>query len=158
MVSIVVAVAANGVIGNKGGIPWHIPADLKRFKQLTLGETVVMGRKTWESLPIKPLPDRQNIVVSSQDLDLPKGVLLAKSYQQALNLAANDVFVIGGSRLYREALDCGAETVHMTKVYGHYDGDTHLFGFDESKFDVVWSELNVVPNLNYDFITYQRKV
>lgn len=108
----------NGVIGVNGKIPWHIPEDMKRFKSLTTGHAVIMGRKTWESLPVKPLPDRTNIIISFTHKN--KYVFRFNSLLEAI-LHADFVqqhsfaFIIGGSRLYEEALPL-ADTVYLTKV------------------------------------------
>ena len=100
-VGIIVAYNKDRVIGREGTIPWHYSADLKRFKQLTLGTTVIMGRKTWESLPKKPLPDRINFVVTRTSLP---GVTCFPSVNQALTAATRPVWFIGGQRIYQEAL------------------------------------------------------
>ncbi|RYY21017.1 MAG: dihydrofolate reductase [Cytophagaceae bacterium] len=128
MVSLIVAAAENGVIGRQGQLPWHLPADLKHFKALTLGRPVVMGRRTFESIG-RPLPGRANIVLTSQlAWPAPAGVLLAHSLPEALALAATqpggeEVCIIGGGEIYRQALP-GADVVHLTEVHTTVpDGD-----------------------------------
>lgn len=108
MITLIAAVAENGAIGRDGTIPWHIEGELAFFKRETLGGAVVMGRRTWESLKGRPLPDRLNIVVSSRDLDLPEGVLIARGVGAALQ-AADDagyarVYGIGGYSIYEEMM------------------------------------------------------
>lgn len=128
-INIIAACDQNGLIGINGKIPWYIPEDLQRFKQLTTGNAVIMGRKTWESLPIKPLPDRINIVLSSTPeyaqeyaYDLEDDVYSKSSLQFALPIAnsyCRETFIIGGQRLYEEALPL-ADTVYLTKVKSTY--------------------------------------
>jgi dihydrofolate reductase len=98
---IIAAVSPEGVIGVEGGIPWHYSADMKRFKRLTIGTTVIMGRLTWESLPRKPLPDRRNLVITSKDLE---GVECFRDIPSALATCEGDVWFIGGARIYEEAM------------------------------------------------------
>ncbi|MEM6559061.1 MAG: dihydrofolate reductase [Myxococcota bacterium] len=102
-IGILVAVSPEGVIGLDGGIPWHYPADLKRFKRLTVGTTVIMGRLTWESLPRRPLPERRNIVVS-QHPERVEHDDVASSVLQAIELSHGETWVIGGARVYAEAM------------------------------------------------------
>ena len=101
---LVLAVADNGVIGKDGGIPWHISDDMKRFKALTLGHTVVMGRKTWDSLPKKPLPGRVNVVVTHQKDWHAEGAITASSLGQATSGTSGVVMIIGGAEIYERAL------------------------------------------------------
>jgi dihydrofolate reductase len=128
MVSLIVAAAENGVIGRQGQLPWHLPADLKHFKTLSLGHPIVMGRRTFDSIG-KVLPGRTNIVLTSHPTWLaPAGVLVAHSMPEALALAATqpggeDVCVIGGGEIYRQALTA-ADVVHLTEVHTTVpDGD-----------------------------------
>src|ERR1700754_5114584 len=97
---LVVAIADNGVIGKEGGLPWHISEDLKRFKALTAGHTIVMGRKTWDSLPRKPLPGRTNVVVTRQADWQAEGAVRAASLGQAVDGTSGPVFIIGGAEIY----------------------------------------------------------
>ena len=124
MVSIVVAFAGNGVIGRDGGLPWHLPTDMKRFRELTIERVVIMGRRTFESLPdrFRPLPDRRNLVLSSRrDWQAP-GAEVFPDLASALEACAGDCFVIGGEQTYREALSL-AERVYATEVEGEIDGE-----------------------------------
>ncbi len=123
-VSLIVAVAANGVIGRDGGLPWRLSTDLRRFKGLTMGHHIVMGRRTWESIG-RPLPGRTTVVVTGQrDLQV-EGVLIARTPDEALALAAGDdeVFVVGGAGLYR-AFIARADRIYLTRVHAEPDGDT----------------------------------
>ena len=139
-VAAVVAMDENRLIGKAGGLPWHVPEDLAHFRNLTKGHVVVMGRKTWESLPEKfrPLPGRINVVVSRDlgKLALPDGVLGVNSPEEAVRVArsvARDgqrVWIIGGAELYRATLPLCSE-VHLTVVDGSHEGDAWLPSFEE---------------------------
>lgn len=125
-VSLIWAEAADRVIGMDGAIPWHLPEDLQRFKELTMGSTVVMGRVTWESLPksVRPLPGRRNIVVTRQaSYDAP-GAETVPSLEQALEMADGDVWVIGGASIYEQAM-AHADRVVRTRIHVQAAGDTH---------------------------------
>ncbi len=112
---IIAAVSPSGVIGVGGRLPWHYPADLKRFKRLTLGGAVIMGRHTWESLPVKPLPGRRNIVVTRRRLDVPPGVEVYADLGSAVAAAGSDVWFIGGRRIFEEAMRY-ADAIDLTYV------------------------------------------
>jgi dihydrofolate reductase len=134
---VVAAMARNRVIGHQGRMPWHLPADLKHFKAITLGHPVVMGRKTFESIG-KPLPGRLNVVISRQRLQLPDGVALAGSLEEALR-ACNDagrVMVIGGGEIYRQALPL-ASGLELTYVDDQPAGDTRFPEFDRMDWDLT---------------------
>lgn len=112
----------NGVIGDRGKLPWSIPEDLKRFRQLTLHHTVIMGRKTWEfDLQKRPLPNRRNIIVSSQSLQAD-GVEFVRSLSEALNCTNEKRFVIGGASIFQQAIQF-AEILEITWIEGGYAGD-----------------------------------
>lgn len=125
MISFVVAVAQNGVIGRDGGLPWHISSDLKRFKEITMGKPVVMGRKTWDSLPRRPLPGRRNIVITRQRDFAPEGAEVAVTPEQALRLTegAPEVAVIGGGEIFRLFWPL-VDRLYLTVVDLAVDGDT----------------------------------
>lgn len=125
-VVLVVARAANGVIGRDGRIPWRIPEDLRRFRRLTIGKPCIMGRKTWQSLPKKPLPDRLNIVLTRDPLFAAPGAFVAHSLDAAAARArsesADEIAVIGGARLYGETLPF-ADAIYLTEVHADFEGD-----------------------------------
>ncbi len=126
ILSIIVAVAQNGVIGQGNKLPWHIPEDLKRFKQLTTGHAVIMGRKTYESIG-KPLPNRKNIVITRQPgYDAP-GTFVVSSLQEAIQLSSQwddeEAFVIGGAEIYRQTIPL-ADRIYLTIVRQDVAGDT----------------------------------
>ena len=134
----VVAVAKNGVIGRDGGLPWRISSDLKRFRAITMGKPVIMGRKTWESLPRKPLDGRTNIVVTrNRDFAAP-GALIATSLKNALARAqGEEVCIIGGGELFREAMPI-ADRLYVTEIDLEIAGDTFFPPVDP----VVWREVS----------------
>ena len=123
MRGIIVATSPEGVIGKDNTIPWHYSEDLKRFKRLTIGKTVIMGRNTWESLPIKPLPGRRNIVITRSLLE---GVECFRSIDEAVNTCEGDVWFIGGAGIYREAMD-SADCIDMTLVPDNVNGDSCIY-------------------------------
>ena len=139
MVSIIAAVAANGVIGDRNALLWHISEDLKHFKALTTGHPVVLGRKTWESLG-RPLPNRENVVITRQRIDIP-GCRVAHSLAGALELfpESEEVFVIGGAQIYAEALPL-ARRFYLTRVFRSYEGDTRFPAWDEREWRLTDSE------------------
>jgi len=132
-VGIIVAVSPEGVIGVDGGIPWHYSSDMKRFKRITTGTTVIMGRHTWESLPKKPLKDRRNIVITSRDLE---GVDCYLDIASALASTTGDVWFIGGARIYEEAMG-HADLIDLTYVPDHVDtkGAVRFPEIDETVWD-----------------------
>jgi dihydrofolate reductase len=121
--SLIVAVARNGVIGKDNAMPWHIPEDLKRFRALTMGHHIVMGRRTWESIG-RPLPGRMSVVVTRDPGYSAPGAVVAHSLAEAMAACAGDdeVFVIGGAGIYREAL-ASADRIYLTEVQADYPGD-----------------------------------
>ena len=150
-VTLILAAAENGVIGKDGAIPWHISDDLKRFKALTLGKTVVMGRKTWDSLPRKPLPERRNIVVTRQKTWQADGAE-TMALEQALEA---EVFVIGGAEIYRAALP-RTDRIELTEVHRAFDGDAE-FEFDRKGWKEIARENHATPEgLAYSFVTLTR--
>ena len=111
--------AKTGIYGHNGGIPWKLSGDMQRFKELTLGETVVMGRGTWESIParVRPLPNRQNIIIASKEVSHPQGVFVVKSIDQAMEVATSkSIFFIGGERIWYPAMEIADEVI-LTIVY-----------------------------------------
>ena len=155
MITLVVAVARNGVIGKDGAIPWRLPEDLKRFKALTLGHTVVMGRKTWDSLPEKnrPLPGRRNVVVTRDAQWQAHGAVRA-TLEDAL-AEEGEIFVIGGAEIYRAALS-RARRIELTEVHKDFHGDA-AFTFDRSQWQEVAREDHTAPDgLAYSFVTLER--
>ena len=137
MVSIIVAVAQNGTIGDKISLLWHIKEDMRFFRTTTSGHAVIMGRKTFESLGSKPLPKRTNIVITRQDVEF-EGALTAHSLQEAIRMAEGDeeVFIIGGAQIYAQALEC-ADRLYLTLVERDYEGDTSFPEIDYRYWQLV---------------------
>jgi dihydrofolate reductase len=158
--ALIAAVAQNGVIGADNRLPWRLPEDLRRFKALTIGHTVVMGRRTWESLP-RALPDRQNVVITRQRGYAANGARVVDSLEQALAVATlpPPVCCIGGGEIYRLALD-RATIVHLTLIARDFAGDTTFPRLDPA----VWRETAREPHrvdgpdgYDYAFVTYERR-
>ena len=156
--TLIAAVAANGVIGRDGTLPWRLSADLKRFKALTMGHPVIMGRKTWESLG-RPLPGRLNIVITRNPDYRPEGASVAASLDAALALAADaaEVFVIGGEEIYRIALS-RADRLQLTEIQQDFAGDARFPELDRSGWLTVTRERHLdASGLPYAFATYERR-
>lgn len=152
---IIAAVAENGAIGKDGEIPWHIPEDLKHFKQKTAGHPVIMGRKTFESLPenFRPLPNRTNIVLTRSDMN-KEGIRIAGSLEEAYSIAEeldDKAFIIGGASVYEQALT-EADKMEITEVKKEVDGDTFFPDFDREE----WDEEKRESHEEFDFVTYTR--
>ena len=160
--SLIVAMSENRVIGRTGQLPWRLSADLRRFRQLTMGHHLVMGRKTWESIG-RPLPGRISIVVSRQPDYQADGAHVVADLQQAIEQAAGDaeVFVIGGGEIYRQAVPL-TERIYLTLVHAVIDGDT---SFPELETD-RWRLLERSPihpadeknDHDYSFLVYERAI
>ena len=159
--SIVAAVARNGVIGREGGIPWHIPEDMARFRALTTGHPVVMGRKTWDSLPdrFRPLPGRRNVVVTRNPEWTADGAERAASLETALELldGPETVFVIGGASLYDQALPL-ADDLELTEVDLEPEGDAFFPAWDREAFEEMSRDARVSEDgTPFAFVTYRRR-
>ncbi len=159
--SLVAGLARNGVIGRDNAIPWHIPEDVRRFKQLTTGHAVVMGRRTWDSLPerFRPLPVRRNVVVTRQGDWTADGAERAGSLEEALELleGATQVFVIGGAELYAAALPLADELL-LTEIDADVVGDRFFPPFERGDFDEVAREPHVSEDgTRFSFVTYVRR-
>jgi len=124
MISIIVAVAENNVIGKDNKLIWHLPKDLKHFKETTTGHFIIMGRKTFESNG-RPLPNRTNVIITKDKNYQAEGCVILHSLQDAINIAKNDseVFIIGGGEIYKQAMPI-ADRIYLTKVHHLFDGDT----------------------------------
>lgn len=157
--TLIAAVANNGVIGKDNRLPWHLPADLKHFKALTTGRTVIMGRKTWESLPdnFRPLPGRQNIVVTRNAAYRAEGAAVVTSLPAAIAAAQSDeAFVIGGAELYAAALPL-ADRLQLTEIDAAFDGDTHFPAIDTNQWRETARETHRdEAGTGYAFVTYER--
>jgi dihydrofolate reductase len=159
VVSLVVAMANNGVIGKDGKLPWHIPEDMRRFRALTIGKPCIMGRRTWDSLPKKPLPGRMNIIVSRDRNFRADGAAVVHSLDEALALAADvpEICVIGGAEIYKAALP-HASRIHLTEVHAAVDGDTRLVPFDRAHWrETAREDHATVEGLRYSYVTLERR-
>ena len=163
MISAIVAMDENNGIGFNGQLLEKIPEDLRRFKLLTQEKIVVMGRKTWDSLPKKPLPDRLNIIISNKikiidTLTISMNIEEIKSrLKRALKDQDEEWFIIGGGQIYNELLPF-CDRIYITKIYKKYENvDTYFPNIDEQKWNIVHqSEILTYNNLQYQFLTYDR--
>jgi len=154
---LVAAVAANGIIGAAGRLPWRLPEDLKHFKRLTMGHPVIMGRRTWESLG-GALPGRENIVVSARSGYEAPGAAVASSLDAALALCIGEpvAFVIGGTRLFEAALPLASGLV-MTEIKRDYAGDTWFPRYDRSQWRESQREAHTAADgTRFDFVLYEK--
>ena len=148
-VIIIVAVSENNVIGKDNKIPWYIKEDLTRFKKLTTNHTIIMGRKTFLSLPKKPLPNRENIVLSRSNFKFDN-VIVKKSLSEAIKCSKNNkIFIIGGTSVYKEAIKV-ANRLEITKIHKTYEGDTFFPNISMSDWELIKEE----KRENYSFQTY----
>jgi dihydrofolate reductase len=152
---IIAAVAENGVIGKDGELPWHIPEDMEHFKELTMGNPVMMGRTTFESLPghARPLPDRTNIVLTRSGVE--EDIHEAGSMDEAYRIAekhGDKVFIAGGASIYKQALP-EADRIELTRIHQEHEGDTRFPEVDWSN----WKEVERDERDELTFLTYRRK-
>lgn len=149
MISIIAAVAENRVIGNNGDIPWYIPDDFKHFKETTLNSTIIMGSKTWDSLPKKPLPKRQNVIMSRTRKE-DNGIWVSNKEDAIKASEYDDIYVIGGEQIYQEFMDI-ADFLIISQIKMKPSGDTF--------FPIIsndWEIIRVVEHEDFDILTYKR--
>lgn len=156
MIALIAAVAKNGVIGSKNALPWYLPEDLKHFKKVTTGKTVMMGRKTFESILARlgtPLPNRDNVVVTrNKEYQVPAGVFVHTNIKDAMHAHGSaDIFVIGGGELYAQTIDL-ADTLHITHVDKEVEGDVKFPAIDQKK----WRLESEEKHEGYSFAVYRR--
>jgi dihydrofolate reductase len=174
MISAIVAVADNGVIGKQGGLPWHLPAEMARFKQITMGHPIIMGRKTHESIG-RALPGRTNVVITRDKSYRAEGCEVVGSLNEAIMKAKQaervsaaqtskkfrrprEIFIIGGEQIYREAMPV-LERIYLTKVHAKIDGDK-FFYYDPEEWKQVSSEKHPADSRNqydFEFTVLERK-
>lgn len=160
IVSAVVAIAEDNGIGKNNQLLWRLPADLKHFKEITTGHTVIMGRKTYESVG-RPLPNRRNILITRKtDLEIP-GVTVVNTLQQALDLCSDEeeVFIVGGAEIYKMAMDA-TNRIYLTVVHGTFDADTFFPAIDRNVWKETAEEKHEADEKNpfaYTFSTLVRK-
>ena len=156
MIKIIVAMSENRVIGNNNELIWKLSSDLKRFKELTTNNTVVMGRKTYESIG-RPLPNRRNIIITRNSEYLVEGCEIVSSLEEALLLTNNKCFIIGGGEIYKQSLEV-ADKIYLTLVHKEFEGDTQF-----PELGKEWATINTEDfvaddknEYNYSFIEYER--
>ena len=162
LVSLVAAVAENNVLGRDNQLPWHLPADLKYFKQLTTGHHVLMGRKTWESIG-KPLPNRISLVVSRSDDFRPEGAAVVRTVEEGIEAARNagetELFIIGGGEIFRLAMPL-ADRIYLTRINHNFEGDVFFPEIDTNLWKETKSERFTADEKNpygYCFVMLMRK-
>ena len=158
-ISLLVAMAKNRVIGVNNTLPWHLPADLKRFKAMTMEHHIVMGRKTYESIGM-PLPGRTSVVVTRNADYAPPGVVVANSLEAALSACGSDteIFVIGGAEIFTQALEF-ADTLYITEIKRDVAGDVSFPKFDKTEWQEISREVHhqeTPEPLEYHFVQYRR--
>jgi dihydrofolate reductase len=160
-VTLVLARADNGIIGSAGGIPWRISEDTKRFKALTIGKPIIMGRKTWESFPKRPLPGRTNIVITRDRAYAAPGAVVVQSLDDALARAAQEapapIMVVGGAEIYREATP-RATRIELTEIHRDFSGDAIMPEFSKDDWrEVAREEHSTRDGLRYSYVTLVRR-
>jgi dihydrofolate reductase len=161
MISIIAAISEDCGIGKNNDLLWNIPEDLKRFKRLTLGKTVIMGRKTWESLPRKPLPGRKNVVITDVQGEAIPNAITSYSIIDALSKCADDeeVFIIGGGSIYRQFMPL-AGRLYITHVHRSVPADIYFPEIDMNTWEIVEKDdsgANKKDSIPYTYIIYERK-
>jgi len=163
-VSLIVAVAENGVIGKDNQLPWHLPADMKYFRDTTMGHCVIMGRKNYDSIPLKyrPLEGRTNIVVTWQQGFIAEGCIVVNSLEDALKEANNkketEVFIIGGADIYRQTINI-ADKIYYTKIHHAFDGDAFFPKVDVGRWELTTKRYISAGEKNkfsFSFCVYER--
>nr|AIA13259.1 Dihydrofolate reductase [uncultured bacterium] len=163
ILSLLVAASENNVIGRNNELPWHLPNDMKFFKNTTWGLPVIMGRKTYDSLKSEPLPGRTNIVITRQQDWKPEGIIVVHSLQDAISAAqdteSNEIFVLGGGEIFKEAIEIG-HRIYITRVHAVVEGDVFFPKIDESKWKQV-SKRDCFADekhaYDYTFETWERR-
>jgi dihydrofolate reductase len=151
-ISIIAALDENNVIGKDNKLIWHLPADLKHFKELTTGHHLIMGRKTWESIGSKPLPNRTCIVITRDKNYKAEGGILAYSLEEALSLVKNDeeVFIAGGAEIYKQAMGL-AHKLYITRVHHSFNGDAFFPVIGKEWFEAINNDFEKDEKNKYDF-------
>lgn len=160
-ISIIVAIASNYAIGRDNQLLWHISNDLKHFKKITSGHTVIMGKKTYESLPFKPLPNRENIILTDVAGETISGCTMVYSISEILEMCKNkeECFIIGGGSVYKQFMP-HAETLYITWVEKDYEADVFFPEISEKEWEITEEEKHFSEenNFTYSFRVYKKKV
>ena len=161
MLTIIAAASENNALGKDNQLVWHLPDDFKRFKTITSGHYIIMGRKTFESFP-KPLPNRTHIIITRQkNYEIPEGCLLASSLQKAINLCPKneEVFIIGGGEIYKQAIAI-VDKIDLTRVHTTIEADTFFPEIDTNTWELIFEEFHPKDekhDYDFTFLTYARK-
>ncbi len=163
IISAIVAKAENNIIGRDNDLPWHLPGDLKWFKEKTLNRHIIMGRKSFESLP-KPLPKRVNIVITRDKQYYKSGCIIVHSIEEALAYAKSEgekeAFILGGGNIYKQTKNIW-QRLYLTEVHARPDGDTYFPDIDYSLYNIVYNEMKDADEKNefsYTFKIYERGI
>jgi dihydrofolate reductase len=160
MITLIAAVAENNALGKDNQLVWHLPNDFKRFKTLTSGHYIIMGRKTFESFP-KPLPNRTHIIITRQKNYNYEGCLIASSLEKAIEMAPKneDIYVIGGGEIYKQSIEI-ADKIEITKVHSSFEADTYFPEIDLDKWQLVFEEHHKKDekhNFDFTFQTFLKR-
>lgn len=155
-ITMIVAVAENGAIGKDNNLLWHISGDLKRFKAITTGHSIIMGRKTYLSFPKRPLPDRKNIILTHGDTEY-EGAYTAKNIEDALALCESDeIFIIGGESIYRQFLPYTTK-IYLTRVHREYEADTFFPELNMEDWNITETDEHLDGEPPFSYITLERR-
>lgn len=160
MLTLIAAAGENNELGKDNDLVWHLPDDFKRFKKLTTGHHIIMGRKTFNSFP-QTLPDRTHVVLTRKDNWKKEGVIVVHSLERAIEVSSDDPqpFVIGGGEIYKQAID-RADKIELTRVHGTFEADTYFPEIDKDKWKLVAEEFHPKDekhNYSFTYLTYERK-
>lgn len=160
MITIIAAVAENNALGKDNTLVWHLPEDFKRFKQLTTGHYIIMGRKTFEGFP-KPLPNRTHIIVTRQKNYTPKGCMVVHSIEEGISKCPNgeEVFIIGGGEIYKQSMPF-TDKIELTRVHGNVEADTYFPEINYNDWELVFEEVHKKDdrhNFDFTFQTFLKK-
>lgn len=155
MITLIAACSKNRVIGKDNQLIWHVPGDLKRFKELTSGHTILMGRKTFESIG-KPLPNRRNVILSRDPNFKPEGCLVYSDLTQVIELFHNDLFVIGGEEIYKQTIGY-ADYIELTLIHKEFEGDAYFPTIPKQFYEVKGKRIDLeCDEFKYSYIHYEN--
>lgn len=160
MITMIAAAAENNALGKDNDLVWHLPDDFKRFKRLTSGHHIIMGRKTFESFP-KLLPDRTHVIITRKKDYSPENTIVVHSMEEALKVSKLDdeAFIIGGGEIYKMGME-HADRIELTRVHGEFDADTHFPEIDKSEWEIVkdqFHDKDEKHDYSFTYLTYERK-
>lgn len=160
MITMIAAAAENNALGKDNDLVWHLPDDFKRFKRLTSGHHIIMGRKTFESFP-KLLPDRTHVIITRKEDYSPENTIVVHSMEEALKVSKQDdqAFIIGGGEIYKMGMEY-ADRIELTRVHGEFEADTHFPEIDKSEWGIVkdqFHDKDEKHDYSFTYLTYERK-